>query len=402
MPWILSFTLIVFAPVIAIYFYLGKKILNALVELKKWDRKFVRSVIATICIACNFLPIVFLFGYLIVGRSVSVAFSGDNVLIDVFFVYPFWIALVIAVQLFLVFILIDAGRFAFSFFIKKSEENKRRGAIVTIVSLLFICVYSGAVIFKDTWTVRVAEREITLPSDFSSLDGIRIAQISDVQGDGRTTERMLQDYVSRVNALQPDFIYFAGDVVTGGERYIESTTSILGNLRSKFGTIAAVGDHDFFSNKTKVVDGLRRNGILVVEDSTIYFTVNASQLAITGITYTYRARPSAEQLDNATDGSHTAYRILLVHQPAMPLVAYAAERHYNLLVAGHTHGGGIAFGIPGLFLFAPASIETRYLSGLYKVDEMMVSVTNGLGFTLAPIRFHAPAEITMLKLTKER
>ncbi|MBI3587330.1 MAG: metallophosphoesterase [Ignavibacteriales bacterium] len=256
--------------------------------------------------------------------------------------------------------------------------------------------------FKDTWTVRVVEREIKLPSDFSSLDGVRIAQISDVQGDGRTTERMLENYVNRVNALQPDFIFFAGDVVTGGERYIESTTNVLGTLKAKFGTIAAVGDHDFFSNKAKVVDGLQRNGILVVEDSTIYFTVSASQLAITGITYTYRERPSAEQLDNATDGSHAAYRILLTHQPAMPLVAYAAEKHYNLFVAGHTHGGGIAFGVPGLFLFAPASIETRYLSGLYTVGGMIVSVTNGLGFTLAPIRFHAPAEITILKLTKER
>ncbi|MBI3586717.1 MAG: hypothetical protein HY088_06275, partial [Ignavibacteriales bacterium] len=218
MPWILSFTLIIFTPLIAVYFYVGKKILHALVELKKWDRKFVRSVITTICIVCNLLPVVFLFGYLILGRSVGVAFSGDNVLIDVFFVYPFWIALVIAVQLFLIFVVLDAIRFAFRFFVKKSEENKRRGAIVTIASLLFICVYSGVVIFKDTWTVRVVEREIKLPSDFSSLDGIRIAQISDVQGDGRTTERVLENYVNRVNALQPDFIFFAGDVVTGGER----------------------------------------------------------------------------------------------------------------------------------------------------------------------------------------
>lgn len=401
MPWILSFILVVFAPLIAIYFYLGKVILNALVELKQWDRKFVRSVIIAICIICNLLPVVFLFGYLIYGRSVSVAFSGDNALIDIFFVYPFWIALVIAVQLFLIFVVLASGRLTFRLFAKKSEENKRRGAIVTIISLLIVSVYSSAMIFKDTWTVRVIEHEIQLPADFSSLDGIRIVQISDVQGDGRTTERTMRNYVNRVNALQPDFIFFAGDVVTGGERYIESTTNVLGELKSKFGTIAAVGDHDFFSNKTRVIEGLRRNEILVVEDSTIYRTVNASRLAITGITYTYREKPSVEQLDDATNGLHSAYKILLTHQPAMPLVAYAAEKRYHLFVAGHTHGGGIAFGIPGLFLFAPASIETRYVSGLYRVGEMIVSVTNGLGFTLAPIRFHAPAEITVLKLTKE-
>jgi hypothetical protein len=72
----------------------------------------------------------------------------------------------------------------------------------------------------------------------------------------------------------------------------------------------------------------------------------------------------------------------------------------NLFVAGHTHGGGIAFGIPGLFLVAPARFESRYMSGVYEEGGLLVSVTNGLGFTLAPIRFHAPAEITVLRLEK--
>ena len=79
-------------------------------------------------------------------------------------------------------------------------------------------------------------------------------------------------------------------------------------------------------------------------------------------------------------------------------VEFAAARPRQLLLAGHTHGGAIAFGIPGLFLLAPSNFETRYVSGAYQVGHMTVSVTNGLGFTLAPIRYHAPAEIVVVTL----
>jgi predicted MPP superfamily phosphohydrolase len=47
---------------------------------------------------------------------------------------------------------------------------------------------------------------------------------------------------------------------------------------------------------------------------------------------------------------------------------------------------------------APASFETKFISGLYHVSQLDLSVTNGLGLTLAPIRFHAPAEIVLVVL----
>jgi len=76
----------------------------------------------------------------------------------------------------------------------------------------------------------------------------------------------------------------------------------------------------------------------------------------------------------------------------------ARNEGYNLLVAGHTHGGGVAFGIPGLFLWAPASFESSFVSGLFHLGSLDLIVTNGLGLTLAPVRFHAPAEIVLITL----
>ncbi|MGH2566839.1 MAG: hypothetical protein ACRDGA_00745, partial [Bacteroidota bacterium] len=79
-------------------------------------------------------------------------------------------------------------------------------------------------------------------------------------------------------------------------------------------------------------------------------------------------------------------------------VHYVSERGYHLFAAGHTHGGAIAFGIPGMFLLAPSRFETKYFTGFYEVADMIVSVNNGLGHTLAPIRYQAPVEITFIRL----
>jgi predicted MPP superfamily phosphohydrolase len=252
---------------------------------------------------------------------------------------------------------------------------------------------------RDTWSVRIVERDVPLPERFKALSGFRIAQISDVQGDGRTTPETLRNYVSRVNSLKPDLVLFAGDLVTSGTLYIDSTAEILGGLKARHGSIAAIGDHDIFSRKSMVLEALARAGVTVVEDSTLTIKADSARIAVTVVTYTYSQKPTNGRLDDLMSvGENNKYRILLVHQPAEALVDLAAKRGYQLFIAGHTHGGGISFGIPGLFLVAPAHTETRYVSGFYVVNNLLVSVTNGLGFTLAPVRYHAPAEIVMLTL----
>jgi hypothetical protein len=335
------------------------------------------------------------------GRAGSAAFSGEIRLVDYFLSYPFWIALIFTVQLFLVIVWWDIAKLIL---LPLYRTHKKRwisyqNKFIRYAALT-VSFYTLVVAFTNTWTIRITTETIPIPERAAGLDGLRIVQIGDVQGDGRTDASKIEDVVTKINSLKPDLILFSGDLVTSGERYIESTSSILGMLRPGIATIAAIGDHDMFSNKQKVRENLLKSGMIVLEDSTMDIAVRGGTLSITGVTYTYRKRPSTDTLDQVSINGKGAYRILLAHQPANALVEYAASRSYDLFVAGHTHGGGIAFGIPGLLLIAPASFETRYVSGLYKEANTYVSVTNGIGFTLAPIRYHAPAEITLLILKK--
>ncbi|MBF8294566.1 MAG: Metallophos protein [Bacteroidetes bacterium] len=399
MPWTLVVVLTILLPLAAINFYVGRKILRALSALTSWNRKRLRLIVIGVHVYLNLLPLAYLLAYLAAGRAAVPAFSGDNYLIDFFLSYPFWIALVVVIQLSLLFAIFDILNLAIIRFIAPLKQWwKGHSALVVVLSACLVTIYSVAVMILDTWTVRIVEREIALPEGFSCLSGFRIAEISDLQGDGRTTEEALRRYVAKINSLNPDLVLFAGDLITAGTRYIDSTANILGQLRSRFGTIAAVGDHDIFTNKPMVLKALGRVGIRVIEDSTIFLLVDTCRIALSVVTYTYPQRPTQDQLEKISAEGQGDYRILLVHQPAESIVEFARDKGYQLLLAGHTHGGGVAFGLPGVFLMAPASLETRFVSGLYHVGQLNLSVTNGLGLTLAPVRFHAPAEIVLIIL----
>jgi predicted MPP superfamily phosphohydrolase len=227
---------------------------------------------------------------------------------------------------------------------------------------------------------------------------MRLVHISDVQGDGRTTPERLKNYARLVNEQRPDVIFFAGDLITSGERYIEATGEVMGLMEARLAKIAAVGDHDLFSNREMAVNALKRNGFEIADDTTVVVQTETGKISVTLLTHTYRQRPDSADLEKAIVGADGGLKVLLVHQPAESLVAFAHQRGYDLFLAGHTHGGGVAFGIPGLFLISPAAFESRYVSGFFEVGEMIVSVTNGIGMTLAPIRFHAPAQITVIRL----
>ncbi|MEK6649855.1 MAG: metallophosphoesterase, partial [Bacteroidota bacterium] len=347
----------------------------------------------------NLLPVASFIVYWLSGRRAMQVFSGENVWVDAFLVYPFWTVLVILVQLLPVFLVWDATGAVLRRVRKIDREAWRhRTHAFTVWVWIVISVYSIATIVVDTSSARIVELDIPLPPGAAGLDGIRILQISDVQGDGRTSEAKIRRFVEQVHALDPDLILNSGDLVTNGEKYIASTARLLGTMPSRYGHFATVGDHDIFSNKPMVVSALRANGIVVADDTSFTLTVRDAKVGLTLITYTYPQRPRTKVLDSLLETTVAPFRILLIHQPNEGLVRRAADAGYQLVLAGHTHGGGISFGLPGWGGLSPASFESPYVSGLYRVGDTWLNVTNGLGFTLAPIRFHAPLEMTLITL----
>ncbi|HEY4612278.1 MAG TPA: metallophosphoesterase [Bacteroidota bacterium] len=401
MGWFFSYALALALPLFGMYFYNTRQILNAGEVVWGWNRKKVRRWFVLVSCVVNLLPFVALLTVWFGGRQATQVLAGESRLADYLIVYPFWFSLVITVQIFLLFMFWKLGKFLFFFTYRKNHVPWKsiEPKIITAI-YIFGFLYSVFTIYTNTWTIRINERSVTLPVEFAALDGTTIVQISDVQGDGRTTPEYIRTLVDKVNSFEPDIVLFGGDVVTSGPKYVESTVAVLSELKPRYAKIAAVGDHDMFSGKQPIMDGMLRAGFSVLEDSSITLSINDTPVSITGLVYTYRQRPGEDEILHTLKNGNTGYKILLVHQPREFLVEYAKTQSYHLFTAGHTHGGAIAFGIPGMFLLAGSRFETKYFTGFYEVGDMLVSVNNGLGHTLTPIRFQAPVEITVIRLVK--
>ena len=130
-------------------------------------------------------------------------------------------------------------------------------------------------------------------------------------------------------------------------------------------------------------------------------SINGSEVNITFVTNTYVETISAETLDSLTQlDKDYALKIFLTHQPRNKFIDAAIKHNYDLLLAGHTHGGQVTFFFP-FYNLSATLLETKYVRGDFKFGDMLMIVTRGLGMSLLPIRYNSTPEITLIVLNEK-
>jgi predicted MPP superfamily phosphohydrolase len=329
-------------------------------------------------------------------------YQQANSLMDALLTYPFWIGVVFAVQLSFVLLVIDAGRLVLYPAYRK-DKNKwlKVHAIVTVALTCAVALYCGFRVYIDTLGVRVRHEVFPVAGLPAELNGLRIAQISDVHVDMRTRGQKLDRYIDAVNRESPDLIIFCGDLVSSSTTYIDQAATALGRLKARYGVFACLGDHDYFSDPEMVASRLEANGIVVLRDESRVIDAGGSQVSLTGVTNVYRKPAVPGRVQALAQGrTHSGLDVFFTHQPSNWIVDSASASGYNLFLAGHTHGGQVAFLLPG-FILTGSSFETHYVTGVFKRQNTWINICNGLGLTLSPIRYQAPAETTIIEVRRQ-
>ncbi|KAA3618943.1 MAG: hypothetical protein DWQ05_06140 [Calditrichaeota bacterium] len=317
---------------------------------------------------------------------------------DFVLLFPFWVGLIIILEASPFFIFIDLANLFARLFKKRNHQIwDKSQAVVKIVVVSFLAFYVSFRSYIDTYDVKTDQETAFFDGLPPEMYDLNLAFFADLQIDRYTQKAKLDQFQNIIKKQNPEFVFFAGDLVTSGKKYTAQATKVMTHIQAP-NRIAVLGDHDFWSDPQRIPQELKEGGWIFLQDEHKIIEYAGKKILITGVTHIYSKKTNPEKLRALLKTAPQAdLKILLVHQPAEFIAQEAAENDYQLMLAGHTHGGGIVshfFGIP----ITPSQKETRYYSGLFTLEKLKIIVTNGIGNTLAPIRYHAPAEVTVIRL----
>ena len=263
-----------------------------------------------------------------------------------------------------------------------------------------VLLYSAYKVYADTLHIETDQFVYQAEGLPEELENFRIAHITDIQADRYTGAEQVAEYVRKTNEQSPDLVVITGDLISYGTDYVTMAAEALADLEAPYGVYFVVGDHDYWAGTDHITGPLRSVGINILEARNEIIRVGNSRIALSGLTNVYSRTAPLEEIRSVTQDPAVGkadVRIMLSHQVSDAIIAACREQQYHLLLAGHTHGGQIR--VP-LFVtkFSAPDFETGYVQGRYRRDQLLVNVNNGLGFTLAPVRYNAPPNISVIDL----
>ncbi len=252
--------------------------------------------------------------------------------------------------------------------------------------------------------LRVREIDIPMRNLPPALEGVRIAQISDVHMGQNLDPEQLAGYVDRVNATEADLICVTGDMVDSPQADIDLFLPIFAGLRARCGVYAILGNHDFTSGAERVSAAIRRQtDFTLLRDEHVAVPIGDAVLHLVGLDDRgldwARGLRHDPRLDEVwTHVPPGAPAILLNHRP--DLFEHAARIGVPLTLSGHTHGGQI--GMPWLTgrVWNPSRFITAFDRGLFEREGHYLYTNCGLGVTAQRVRIATPREISVFRLCR--
>ena len=391
---------IVFVLMLLLEYYFLKKTgrtITAVFPDINW-KKFT-ALKKAILIFLNLYPLVLL------GFYLSNSKLPDTWLTDYLLIYPFWVYIFIVIQsvLFFPLLLIIKG-LIYPYYKKHKDSYIKNENKLILGLLLFFILYVPTRIIFDYYAVSIRNVVFTKQGLNPALDNFRLILISDLHADRHNDSRRFENYIDKVNDLKPDLVLIGGDLISGNPQYIDSAAKYVGKIEEKYGVYTCRGDHDYWAYRPdmqrsveEMTHALANYNVPMLHNKNLRLNINGAKMLISFITYTYPDKINPEVLDRLLSDKKEDLNILLLHQPEGGIPEKAAQMNYDLMLAGHTHGGQITFLFP-FFNLSPTLIETRYVSGNFHIGNMLLVVTRGLGMSLLPIRLNSTPEITVITI----
>lgn len=281
--------------------------------------------------------------------------------------------------------------------------------LIAFSIMLILIIYTAV----DNNGIKIVGQEVAINHLPQGLDGFTILQISDLHEKefGRDQARLIK----KINSLSYDAIVFTGDMLkSNGSMNYKPFFNLLEGIDNKENAFFVLGNTDpnGFENsyeKTDFLVGMERRGVMPLES---YFTVTKNNAKIHFVNFDF----SILNPEDSYEIGGSDVLIGLTHYPVVDkkLDYYFSDstytvRDFDLLIAGHYHGGQIRIPFLGA-LFIPEGWYPRdglfppqdRVKGLWEYRGIKQYVSTGLGssdaISVLDFRLFNTPEINVLTL----
>lgn len=241
--------------------------------------------------------------------------------------------------------------------------------------------------------LRVTTHEIVIPAGNPLPAPLVLAFASDFHAGPTTHRQMHVRVIDELNCLQPDVLLLGGDYVSSKAEHVDVLPGLLSRCQPPLGKYAVLGNHDLWTDRHHITRQLCSAGVEVLVNRHVSLPAPFEQVSICGIDDPWTGRVDAV---SAFRGAGPI-RIFLSHSPDG--LHWLSGQRFDVGLAGHTHGGQIAYpgGSPIVSVGGPLS--RRYSRGRFELaGNGPLIVSRGVGCSNLPIRINADPELIVCTL----
>ena len=221
---------------------------------------------------------------------------------------------------------------------------------------------------------------------------LRVGFASDFHAGATTHPRVLEDAFAALAAEKPDILLLGGDFVTTRARYVDELAPIIAAVPAPLGKFGVFGNHDRRANRAYLSNALEAAGVRMLVNEAVTLAAPHDDVTIIGLDDPIRGDPKYPDLPV------TPISVVLMHAPDGMMTL--GDRHFDLAVCGHTHGGQITLGTVKPYL-PHGKLSREYADGLFRLGEQgerALVVSRGVGCSTVPVRIGARAQVHLFTL----
>ena len=271
------------------------------------------------------------------------------------------------------------------------------------------CVGYGILVERDWYRLRRERVEALAPGQ-PPLTVLHLSDLHLTVADGRRVA-----FLERLAGERVDLVVMTGDML-GEPRALDPVLEALGRFRPRLGAVAVLGSNDYWAPRFRnplgyflgpssrrhrssgrnpwreLVDGLEARGWTVLSNR----RGRLGDVELAGMDDPHIRRDDPEVAVPPNGEVLPRLRLGVVHSPYRRALDAFAGNGYDLVLAGHTHGGQVC--LPGVgALVTNCDLPRDRVRGLSRWGSSWLHVSAGLGTSkYAPFRFACRPEASLL------